>query len=103
MKNKKFLAGVLIVAIVAIGGAAYFWAGVNQVSAATKTTVASNVVLDESANLTKQEKAAFKAVVASLNKLNKVTSSSTSKIKRFVVIDGYCFIKSGGTYTNVPC
>lgn len=97
------LAGALVVAIVATGGAIYFGAATQQASAATKMPVSARVILDESAKLTKEEKAAFAAVVTSMNNLQKVTSSPNSKIKRYVEIGGYCFVKEGRTYTPVSC
>lgn len=97
--NKKH--GVFaFIAMAAIGGAVYFGSVANKASAATAQP---KVYVDESSQLTKQEKAAFEAVVVSLKNLQKVSSSETSKIKRFVQIGEYCFIKSGRDYTNVPC
>ena len=99
--NKKHVVFAFI-ALAAIGGAFYFGTATNHVLAATKSSV--SISLDDSANLTKEEKVAFQAVVSSLEKLNKISNPSTEKKRvRFVEIGGYCFLKSGGEYQVVNC
>lgn len=99
--NKKHVVFAFI-ALVAIGGAVYFGTTTNHVLAATKSSM--SISFDDSANLTKEEKAAFQSVVSSLENLKKVTNTTVEKRKvRFVEIDGYCFLKSGREYQVIEC